>query len=499
MNKILWPAGTLLGPIPPAMVSCGTLENPNVLTVAWTGIINSDPAMTYVSIRPSRHSHGLIEQSKEFVINLPTLKLAEACDSVGIKSGAKIDKFKEYGLTALPCEGVSAPQIAEAPVSLVCKVKDVQHFRTHDMFLAEIVSVYVDDAYLDENGKLCLEKAGLLAFLHGAYYTLGREIGKMGFSVNKKVIKKKLALKAKQENTENETKQTLNNAVHTDFTNKTIDAVTPEEQDALVGETKIHSPKHKGVFMINRFVKKADKKPYKKASYETRKKEFSDKFDRGFTGRLKKDFGEDSRCDFKDKSEQSFGDKSKRGFEEKPHRDFDDRPRKDFGGRMSKSQDDKSRRDFSDKPKRDYSDKPRRSYGSKSDRDFDGNSRGGFGDRPKRSFSDKSRDGFKGKRDFDDKLRGRMNGKEGERTGNEPRKRFDDRPRGGFGEQSKRGFSEKSRREFSDKKDNGFERQKEKFGNTKGNGFARNKEGFNDKTRKASSTDKKTFSKKTYR
>ncbi len=198
MSKILWPAGTLLGPVPPVMVSCGTVENPNVLTVAWTGIINSDPAMTYVSIRPSRHSHGLIEQSKEFVINLPTLKLVEICDSVGIKSGAKIDKFKEYGLTALPCEGVNAPQIAQSPVSLVCKVIDVQHFRTHDMFLAEIVNVYVDDAYLDENGKLCLEKAGLLAYLHGAYYTLGREIGKMGFSVNKKEIKKKQALKSKR-------------------------------------------------------------------------------------------------------------------------------------------------------------------------------------------------------------------------------------------------------------------------------------------------------------
>lgn len=260
MSKILWPAGTLLGPLPPVMVSCGTVENPNVLTVAWTGIINSDPAMTYVSVRPSRHSHGLIEQSKEFVINLPTLKLVEICDSVGIKSGAKIDKFKEYGLTALPCEGVSAPQIAQSPVSLVCKVIDVQHFRTHDMFLAEIVNVYVDDTYLNENGKLCLEKAGLLAYLHGAYYTLGREIGKMGFSVDKKEIKKRQALKSKQ------ARVPQSERVGENF--HTPKAIENHRKSGNAKKVKF-SEKKRGVFDFRRSEKKLTKQ-YKRASWKNR-------------------------------------------------------------------------------------------------------------------------------------------------------------------------------------------------------------------------------------
>lgn len=339
MNKVLWPAGTLLGPVPPAMVSCGTQENPNVLTVAWTGIVNSDPAMTYVSIRPSRHSHALIENSKEFVINLPTLKLAETCDGVGIKSGSKINKFKEYGLTALPCEDVNAPQIAEAPVSLVCKVVDVQHFRTHDMFLAEIIHVYVDDAYLDENGKLCLEKAGLLAFLHGAYYTLGREIGKMGFSVNKKEIKKKLSLKAKQAAVQD----TLSEKDTTQI------AATPDGGLAAVADTA-QTPLRKDKFMINRFVKKADKKPYKKTSTKGGKKDFSDKPERGFADRSKRVFG--------DKPRRSYGDRPKRALGDKPHSTFSDRKSGGFGrkntgfGDKSHSSGNTGRRTFSKKSSR---------------------------------------------------------------------------------------------------------------------------------------------------
>ena len=370
MNKILWPAGTLLGPIPPAMVSCGTVEKPNVLTVAWTGIINSDPAMTYVSIRPSRHSHGLIEQSKEFVINLPTLKLAETCDSVGIKSGTKIDKFKEYGLTALPCEGISAPQIAEAPVSLVCKVMDVQHFRTHDMFLAEIIGVYVDDTYLDEDGKLCLEKAGLLAFLHGAYYTLGREIGTMGFSVNKKEIKKKLSLKAKKADAAQETLQ-----------DKLQEESSSDTAALQNGDSETVTPQ-KDKFMINRFVKK-EKKPERKAAFGKPKRDFGDKPKRDFGDRPKRDFGDRPKRDFGDKPRRDFGDRPKRDFGDKPRRDFGDRPKRDFGDRPKRDFGDKPKRDFGDRPKRDFGDKPKRDFGDRPKRDF--------GDRPRRGFDDKKR------------------------------------------------------------------------------------------------------------
>lgn len=452
MNKVLWPAGTLLGPVPPAMVSCGTQENPNVLTVAWTGIVNSDPAMTYVSIRPSRHSYALIESSKEFVINLPTLKLAETCDSVGIKSGSKINKFKEYGLTALPCEDVNAPQIAEAPVSLVCKVVDVQHFRTHDMFLAEIIHVYVDDDYLDENGKLCLEKAGLLAFLHGAYYTLGREIGKMGFSVNKKEIKKKLSLKAKQAAVQD----TMSQEGSSEIAAKT-DGGLAELADT--GQT----PLKKDKFMINRFVKKADKKPYKKTSTENGKKDFSDRSERGFTDRPKRDFADRPRRDFNDKSRggfkdkrgsfegrppRDFGDKPKRDFGDKPHRDFNDKPRKNFSDKPQKSWGDKSKNNSNDKPKRDFGDKPRRS----------------FGDRPKRAFGDKPQGSFGGKRDFSDKPRTNFTGEASDR----PRKRFDDKPRSTFDDR-------------------------------KSGGFGRKNTGFGDKSHSSGNMGRRTFSKKTSR
>ncbi len=191
MTKITWKPGTLLAPVPPALISCGTVENPNVMTAAWTGIIASDPAMTYVSIRPSRYSHGLIKESGEFVINLTTLELVKAADWCGVKSGKNIDKFREMHLTAEKCATVSAPQIKEAPVSIECKVKSITNFGTHDMFLAEITAVDVDDKFIDESGKLWLEKAGLIAYVHGFYYTLGRKIGKFGFSVEKNPKKSK--------------------------------------------------------------------------------------------------------------------------------------------------------------------------------------------------------------------------------------------------------------------------------------------------------------------
>jgi len=191
MAKMTWRAGTLLAPVPPALISCGDIKRPNVMTAAWTGIISSDPAMTYVSIRPSRYSHEIISKTKEFVINLPNLALAKATDFCGVKSGRNVDKFKACGLTPLKCAKISAPQIDEAPVSIECKVIDIKNFGTHDMFIAEIVAVDVDEKYINKSGALDLEKAGLLAYAHGFYYTLGRKIGKFGFSVEKKKTVKK--------------------------------------------------------------------------------------------------------------------------------------------------------------------------------------------------------------------------------------------------------------------------------------------------------------------
>ncbi len=186
MSKQTWQPGTMISPLSPALIGSGDMEHPNVMTAAWTGIICSDPVLTYVSLRPSRYTHELISQNKEFTINLPTWKIAEATDTVGVKSGRDLDKFALTGLTAEPCSKIKAPQIAECPVSMECKVLEVRPFGTHDMFLAEVVAVNVDDKYIDENGALDLEKAGLLAYAHGFYYTLGRKIGKFGFSVEKK-------------------------------------------------------------------------------------------------------------------------------------------------------------------------------------------------------------------------------------------------------------------------------------------------------------------------
>lgn len=191
MAKIAWRAGTLLAPVPPVLISCGTVENPNVMTAAWTGTIASDPVITYVSIRPSRYSHNIIKESGEFVINLAAYHFFEAVDYCGVKSGRDTDKFKETGLTAIASTKVSAPQIEQSPISLECKVLKIEHYGTHDMFVAEVLAVDVDDRYIEENGALNLDKAGLLAFAHGHYYTLGRNLGSLGFSVNKKYIKQK--------------------------------------------------------------------------------------------------------------------------------------------------------------------------------------------------------------------------------------------------------------------------------------------------------------------
>lgn len=186
MSKIQWKGGAMLGPLPPVMVSCGTMEKSNIITIAWTGIINTIPPKTYVSIRPTRHSYEIIKESGEFVINLTTSALAKSADTCGVYTGRKVDKFARCGLTKEESSLVSCPMIAESPLSLCCRVTEILPLGSHDMFLADIVGVEVDPALIDENGKLCLDRAGLCAYAHGEYYELGRRIGTFGFSVKKK-------------------------------------------------------------------------------------------------------------------------------------------------------------------------------------------------------------------------------------------------------------------------------------------------------------------------
>lgn len=186
MDKVTWKGSTLLAPVPPVMVSCGTMDAPNVLTVAWTGIINSQPPKTYISVRPERYSHDLIKESGEFVLNLPTSALVRAVDYVGVKSGRDENKFEKAKLTPQAASEVKCPMISESPVSIECRVTDVISMGTHDMFLADILAVNVAEELLNEDGKLRLAKAGLCAYAHGEYFALGKKIGDFGFSVKKK-------------------------------------------------------------------------------------------------------------------------------------------------------------------------------------------------------------------------------------------------------------------------------------------------------------------------
>lgn len=188
MLKINWKPGTLLAPAPPALVTSGDGEHSNVFTAAWTGIVCSEPPMTYVSIRKERFSHGIIAEKREFVINLPCEAIARATDLCGVKSGRDGDKFALAGLTREPSHVVAAPTIAECPVSLECRVREIIPLGSHDMFLADIVSVGVDPRFVDEKGALHMEKCGLLAYAHGAYFGLGKQLGTFGFSVRKKPL-----------------------------------------------------------------------------------------------------------------------------------------------------------------------------------------------------------------------------------------------------------------------------------------------------------------------
>lgn len=199
MSKINFKPGTMLNPVPAVMVSCGNQEKSNIITVAWTGIVNSEPPMTYVSVRKERFSHDIIKESGEFVINITTEELAYATDFCGVRSGRDLDKFKEMKLTPAPGEKVSCPVIKESPVNLECKVREIHEYGSHDMFVADIVNVQVNEELLDANGRIRLDQAGLLAYNHGEYFGLKKQpIGKFGYSVMKAKTKKRLAGERRQ-------------------------------------------------------------------------------------------------------------------------------------------------------------------------------------------------------------------------------------------------------------------------------------------------------------
>lgn len=191
MSKVTWKPGTLLAPVPPALISCSHEGKDNLITIAWTGILNSEPAKTYISVRPERHSHKMIKESGEFVINLPSRHIVRSIDFCGVRSGKNTDKFAACKLTREKASIVSCPMVAESPVSIECKVTDIIPLGSHDMFMADIVAVNIDERYIDEKGKFHIEKCALAAYAHGQYFALGKKIGSFGYSVKKKTNKKK--------------------------------------------------------------------------------------------------------------------------------------------------------------------------------------------------------------------------------------------------------------------------------------------------------------------
>ena len=183
----VWKPGNMLYPLPAVMVSCALAgERPNIITVAWTGTVCSSPAMVSISVRPERHSYHMIRESGEFVINLTTEELVRAADYCGVRSGRDVDKFEEMRLTPLKASRVAAPLIGESPVNIECRVEQVLGLGSHHMFLARVLAVDVDESWMNEKGKLELNKAGLAVYSHGEYFALGKRLGTFGYSVKRR-------------------------------------------------------------------------------------------------------------------------------------------------------------------------------------------------------------------------------------------------------------------------------------------------------------------------
>ena len=193
MSKVKWKPGTMVYPLPAVIISCGSQQKDwNLITIAWTGTVNTNPPMVYISVRPSRHSYDIIKESGEFVINLTNKKMAFATDWCGVKSGKDYNKFKEMKLTPVDAEFVKCPMIEESPINIECRVTQIIPLGSHDMFIAEVLRVHADEQFLnDETGAFDMKKAELIAYSHGNYYELGDHIGKFGYSVMKKKTKKK--------------------------------------------------------------------------------------------------------------------------------------------------------------------------------------------------------------------------------------------------------------------------------------------------------------------
>lgn len=192
MSRECWKPGNMIYPIPAVMVSCAQEgKEDNIITVAWTGTVCTNPPMAYISVRPERHSYSMIKETGEFVINLTTKDLVKATDYCGVRSGRDVDKFAEMNLHKEPAVHVNVPLIKECPVNIECKVREIQELGSHHMFLADVVGVDIDPSYLDESGKFCLNDAGLMIYSHGEYYGFGEMLGSFGYSVQKKGKKKK--------------------------------------------------------------------------------------------------------------------------------------------------------------------------------------------------------------------------------------------------------------------------------------------------------------------
>lgn len=203
MAKQAFKPGNMLYPLPAVMVSCQyPNENdpdcikpelqgkPNIITVAWAGTICTNPPMLSISVRPERYSYHMIEKSGEFVVNLTTEPLVRATDYCGVRSGREVDKFKEMHLTPLPSREVAVPGIAESPVNIECRVREIKELGSHNMIIADVVAVTIDDTYMDEKGKFHLNNTDLVTYSHGEYFLLGKKLGTFGYSVAKKAIKK---------------------------------------------------------------------------------------------------------------------------------------------------------------------------------------------------------------------------------------------------------------------------------------------------------------------
>ena len=201
-NRQSFAPGALTAPLPPVLVTVGDMDEANIITIAWTGILATIPPKTYISVRPSRHSYGILKEKGEFVINLPSASLAREVDYAGIYTGAKVDKFAKCGFSKVASKEVSAPTIGECPIALECKITEILPMGSHDVFMADIVSVSCREDVM-EDGRICYDKANLLAYAHGEYFALGEKLGKFGFSTDKKAKvtsdREKATPKAKEE------------------------------------------------------------------------------------------------------------------------------------------------------------------------------------------------------------------------------------------------------------------------------------------------------------